>query len=463
MKMIQKKIKSLIYAGLGLILCVLLCGGIGMTAQAESDGYFTYKENESGITITGYVGDETELVIPEKIDGKKVTGIEQGAFNEYRSLKSITIPEGVTCIESYTFENCTGLTSITIPKGVTSIELSAFAGCSGLTSIMISESVTSISPYAFYGCNSLTSIIIDKGNKYYDSRDNCNAIIETKSNTLVKGCKKTVIPKNVTSIGGRAFYECSGLTSITIPDSVTSIEGYAFWGCSGLTSITIPDSVTSIGYEAFGECKGLKSITIPDSVTSIGDKVFIFCDKLVISCHKDSEIYKYAKMYKLPVITIPATEKPAAPAKKGTTLTVSSKKLKVKVTSSSKKNPTVTVTKITDKNAKKLTIPATVKVKGVTYKVTAITDKAFKGNKNLTTVTIGSNVTKIGKEAFSGCKNLKKITVTAGKLKTISKNAFKGINKKATITVKGTKKAKTALKKQLKKKSTGYVKTWKIK
>ena len=102
-------------------------------------------------------------------------------------------------------------------------------------------------------------------------------------------------------------------------------------------------------------------------------------------------------------------------------------------------------------------------MKYVTYKVTAISDKAFKGNKKLTTVTIGSNVTKIGKEAFSGCKNLKKITVTAGKLKTISKNAFKGINKKATITVKGTKKAKIALKKQLKKKSIGYVKTWKIK
>lgn len=102
-------------------------------------------------------------------------------------------------------------------------------------------------------------------------------------------------------------------------------------------------------------------------------------------------------------------------------------------------------------------------MKYVTYKVTAVSDKAFKGNKKLTTVTIGSNVTKIGKEAFSGCKNLKKITVTAGKLKTISKNAFKGINKKAVITVKGTKKAKTAIKKKLKKSSIGYVKTWKIK
>jgi hypothetical protein len=102
-------------------------------------------------------------------------------------------------------------------------------------------------------------------------------------------------------------------------------------------------------------------------------------------------------------------------------------------------------------------------VNGITYKVTSIANNAFKGNKKLTKVTIGKNVTKIGKNAFSGCKNLKKITITAGNLKTISKNAFKGINKKATITLKGAKKAKTALKKKLKKSSVGYIKTWKFK
>ena len=216
---------------------------------------------------------------------------------------------------------------------------------------------------------------------------------------------------------------------------------------------------------------------IPKSVRNIATDAFDKCNNLVITCYKDSYAYSLAgglfasDEYRIPFKIISETENSSddskqnniTPAKKGTPLTISSKKIKVKVTSSSKKNPTVTITKFTDKKAKKLTIPATVKVKGVTYKVTAISDKAFKGNKKLTTVTIGSNVTKIGKEAFSGCKNLKKITVTAGKLKIISKNAFNGINKKASITVKGTKKAKTALKKQLKKKSIGYVKTWKIK
>ena len=191
-------------------------------------------------------------------------------------------------------------------------------------------------------------------------------------------------------------------------------------------------------------------------MTWIPDGVFTGCKKLVLSCYKDSVAYNYAKQNNISVKLI------VDPAKKGTTLTVSSKKLEVIVTSSSKKNPTVTVTKIMDKKAKKLTIPATVKVKGVTYKVTAISDRAFKGNKKLTTVTIGSNVTKIGIGAFYGCKNLKKITVTAGKLTTINRSVFKGVKKNVTISVKGTKKAKTALKKQLKKKSIGYVKTWKI-
>ena len=436
MKMMQKKIRSLIYAGLGLILCVLLCGGVGMTAQAEESktyGDFTYEEAKDGITITGYTGEAKKVVIPDKINGTEVISIGNKAFWECTSLTGVTIPEGVTSIGDRAFEDCTSLTSVTIPEGVTSIGNDAFSLCGNLTSISLPKSLTSIGSYGFSGTD-LTSI---------------------------------TIPENVRSIGCEAFFLCDKLKKVVLPEGITRISSRTFAMCSNLTDITIPDSVTSIDEGAFCGCDKLDSIVIPDSVIEIyvrkkGEPLNVnrwpaFSRGVTIICSKNSAAYKYAKDNNLPIKLMPK------PAKKGTILTVPSKKIKVKVTSSSKKNPTVAVMKITNKKAKKLTIPSTVKVGGVTYKVTAVASQAFKGNKNLTNITIGRGITKIGNEAFSGCKNLKKITVTAGNLTTIRKSAFKGINKKATITVKGTKKAKAALKKQLKKKSIGYVKTWKIK
>ena len=217
----------------------------------------------------------TSVTIPDS-----VTSIDDYAFSGCSSLTSITIPDSVTSIRMYVFYGCSGLTSVTIPDSVTSIVVHAFSGCSSLTSITIPNSVTSIGDYAFSDCSSLTSIQVDKDNEVYDSRDNCNAIIYTKTNTLICGCKNTVIPNSVKSIGDDAFYGCSGLTSVTIPDSVTSIRNYVFYGCSGLTSVTIPDSVTSIGVHAFSGCSSLTSITIPDSVTSIGDDIFFGCSGL---------------------------------------------------------------------------------------------------------------------------------------------------------------------------------------
>ena len=137
---------------------------------------------------------------------------------------------------------------------VTSIDIYAFINCSGLTSITIPNSVTSIGDGAFSNCRGLTSIAVASGNTKFDSRNNCNAIIETATNTLITGCQNTIIPEGVISIGSYAFDGCSGLTPITIPSSVTSIGDFAFSGCSGLTSITIPNSVTSIGRGAFKGC-----------------------------------------------------------------------------------------------------------------------------------------------------------------------------------------------------------------
>lgn len=125
-----------------------------------------------------------------------------------------------------------------IGDSVTSIEYGAFPNCTGLATIEIPNSVTSIGSTLFEGCKVLATITVAPENSYYDSREGCNAIIETATNTLIATCNNSVIPCNVTSIGMFAFTRCTKLTSVTIPQSVTSIGMFAFPYCVGLTSIT---------------------------------------------------------------------------------------------------------------------------------------------------------------------------------------------------------------------------------
>lgn len=341
----------------------------------------------------------------------------------------------------------------------------SFYGKGLITSLAIQESVDSIHRWAFQDCSSLTSIVVDEKNTTYDSRDNCNAIIETNTDKLIIGCSTTQIPNSVKTIDNFAFDGCSGLTSITIPESVTSIYSYAFRNCTGLTSITIPESVTFIGYHVFEGCTGeltlncnfdygdiegseFTKVTIGENVTSIG--VYAFSGSsadFFINCN----IPSYSS-----------------------TSCAFTDCLTSKVTFGSN------VTSIGDyafyncKNLESLIIPESVieigrdafagtkwykniedgvvyinsvlyDYKGTMPENTAITVKegtttinnsVFSGKKTLTAITLPGSITKIGESAFKGCSNLTSFDIPANaQLTSIGEETFSGCKALTTVVI----------------------------
>lgn len=190
----------------------------------------------------------------------------------------------VTSITGRAFWQCK-VSSVILPNTLTTIDYGSFTECS-LSRIYIPRSLTSIGTNVFDGCENLTTIIVDSENPTFDSRDNCNAIIETATNTLLYGCKTTVIPNSVTAIGC-AFRFCKGLDEVIIPDSVTSISDWAFFGCDDVTSVTLGESVSWIGEGAF----------CCTSMTDMMCKAIVPPTASIIFGIDDSNLYDQVKLF----------------------------------------------------------------------------------------------------------------------------------------------------------------------
>ena len=301
-----------------------------------------------------------------------VTNIGEYAFRDCIGLTSIEIPNSVTSIADETFCNCKNLTSIEIPNSVTSIGNNAFLWCSSLTSISIPYSVTSIGSHALGGCSSLVSIVVESGNNKYDSRINCNAIIETASNTLIAGCMNSIIPNSVIVIGDGAFGYCSYLTSIEIPNSVISIDNNAFYDCSGLTRVTsLSTTPPTCGTSVFGNVS-VGNITLEVPAESVS-------------------LYQSADTWKdFGTIKGISEEEPELPT--------DNSGLSYNILNSTE----VEVIAGAEKYTGDIVIPSQTTIDGKVYNVTKVGDKAFYECTGLISITIPNSVTSISNYAYFG-------------------------------------------------------------
>jgi len=363
----------------------------------------TWTTNGGEVTITDCdTSASGTLVIPDTIEGNPVTGIGRAAFEDCKSLTSITIPDSVTSIGDYAFSRCYNLTSVAIPDSVTSIGVLAFQKCSELTNVTIPDSVTSIASGTFSGCSSLTSITIP------DS-------VTTIGQNAFLGCSSLIsvtIPDSVTTIIQSAFFNCSSLTSVTIGNSVTSIPVNAFRGCSSLTSVTIPNGVTSIERLAFYDCTSLASITFTGPVpTTLGENIFGNIAAGAVVLVSDGFLSSFGEIganWNGLIIDVNRLEQLTWTTTGGE----------------------VTITDCDTSASGTLVIPDTIEGNPVT----GIGRAAFEDCKSLTSITIPDSVTSIGDYAFTSCSSLTSITFQ-GAAPTVGIEAFLGLPDEAVTQV----------------------------
>lgn len=267
-----------------LLALLLPCLAVAHDFEVDDIYYNITSEEDNTVEVT-FPADKKDfykdvVFIPEEVnyDGKEytVTAIGESAFQ-------------------YNYE----LLSIVMPNTIRSIKEFAFNGCISLKSLTISSAVSEIGDCAFMGLRSLEHLAVDSHNKTFDSRGDCNAIIRTRTNTLLVGCKTTIIPDGVEVIAGNAFISCQDTSiepfELNFPPSVEIIEPFAFNCCYPLSAVTFSEGLRRIGRWAFIGTS-IECLEIPASVTEIDEQAFISCDSLkVIKVRKGNKVYDSRK------------------------------------------------------------------------------------------------------------------------------------------------------------------------
>lgn len=343
MKLCKKFISIVLTIAFVLTIC---CGTAVSTSAAEitthnmsaniKSGDYVYSKLKNGtITICDYTGNETDLTIPDTIDGYTVSALDEWSFYWCKKLENVVVPDSVTSIGNRSFFGCNNLKSITLPEKLVSVGSYVFYDCSGLTNITIPSSVISMGTYNFAYCTNLSSINVGENNPRFKSvegvlfsADGKNLLCYPagKSNTSYtvpdnvkfinaasflscRNLRSLCLNDGVVSIASEAFMECSFLNSIVIPDSVTSIGSGAFDTCGKLTSVILSKNITAISKHTFADCYMLKDIIIPDGVTSIGKYAF-YCCKSLMSLELPSSLtelgdYAFYDCYNLTSVKVP--------------------------------------------------------------------------------------------------------------------------------------------------------------
>ena len=362
-----------------------------------------------------------------------------------RPTGDITIQNGIKKIISSAFNECNGITSVNFPNTLQYINSKAFYSCSGLTEITIPESLMDLSQQCFGNCPSLKTLYWNANGEnmstVYNSPWYPNTVIENVilGNTVVNipggvfggfPITEIIIPNSVTSIGGGAFLNCSGLTEVTLPESLTAINSTVFSGCTSLTEIVIPDSVTSIGSCAFQNCSGLTEITLPESLTTIGStstssSTFNNCSNLTTIYWNSINITSYTSysyvFNNAPISNVifgnSVTNIPNNAFSSCTSLTeINLPESLITIGNNAFANCT---------SLQKIIIPNL---------VTTIGNNAFNGCSGLTEVTLSESLTTINQDTFRGCTSLTEIVIPDS-VTTIGNNVFYGCTELTEVTL----------------------------